>query len=59
MQDTNNFGICPMSIPAGGDTPLMMCQHDKCAWWDEDAGECVVKTLARNVGPLYSSQQKL
>lgn len=43
----NDHEICPMSIPCPTDTPLMMCQHEKCAWWDEDAQKCAMLVLAQ------------
>lgn len=39
--------ICPLSISCPSDTPLCLCQEQRCAWWDEDSQKCAVAVLAR------------
>jgi hypothetical protein len=36
--------ICPLSISGSED---ILCQKQRCAWWDEDSQDCTAAVLAR------------
>lgn len=41
--------ICPLSMSLPPDTPLSVCQKQRCAWWDEDSQDCAAVVLARAI----------
>ena len=41
--------ICPLSIMSPAECPFMHCKKTECAWWDEDAQECSLLSLAKAV----------
>jgi hypothetical protein len=38
--------LCPLS--AGNEVDWWVCAEDKCAWWDDQRKECMLKTLVRS-----------
>jgi len=45
-----NAKICPlMSKPEDIVVREVKCREDKCAWWAEEIGKCVVFVSAQNV----------
>lgn len=41
--------LCPLSMSAPGDVPILKCQEEVCACWDEDAQACAILALARSI----------
>lgn len=45
--------VCP--INQGEDGSFRPCIHDTCAWWDEMARACGVRSISRVLGAIVSS----
>lgn len=44
-----NKTICPILLAASQSTSNMFCQKDNCAWYDKDADECALLSIAHNL----------
>ncbi|MGC8941015.1 MAG: hypothetical protein ACP5JY_03200 [Candidatus Nanoarchaeia archaeon] len=45
-EEKREHKLCPLS--AGNEVDWWICVEDKCAWWDDQRKECMLKTLVRS-----------